>query len=125
MLKAKAVDLLPRVLIAITARFHGVIDETVQPAVEREREPTSDAWTLTLADQKIIAAKGQTNRLSFAVLLVFFRVHGRFPREANELAADLIADVAQQIRCDGTSVNPMAIRALRTGYDDASATCLG
>ena len=38
-----------------------------------------EGWTLTPADLTLVMAKGRANRLGFAVLLLFFREHGRFP----------------------------------------------
>ena len=63
----------------------------------RHRVETPDGWTLTPADEPIIAAKSRANRLSFAVLLLFFRAHGRFPRAQDEIESDTVADVARQI----------------------------
>jgi TnpA family transposase len=57
----------------------------------------SEGWTLGLADQAVVAAKRQANQLSFAVLLLFYRVHGRFPRGASEIETEAIAAVARQI----------------------------
>ena len=56
-----------------------------------------DEWTLTPADALLIAAKSRANRLSFALLLLFFRVHGRFPRVPEEIAPDTVAHVARQL----------------------------
>jgi TnpA family transposase len=57
----------------------------------------SEGWTLGLADQAAVAAKRQASRLSFAVLLLFYRAHGRFPRGAAEIETEAIAAVARQI----------------------------
>jgi hypothetical protein len=46
-----------------------------------EETNLSECWTLTPADHALIAAKSRANRLSFAVLLLFFRERGRFPPE--------------------------------------------
>lgn len=56
-----------------------------------------DGWTLTPADRPLIAAKSRANRLSFAVLLLFFRVHGRFPRAPEEIEPDAIANAERQL----------------------------
>ena len=56
-----------------------------------------DEWTLTPADQLLIAAKSRTNRLSFAVLLLFFRAHGRFPRGPEEVEPDAVVNVERQL----------------------------
>ena len=57
----------------------------------------SEGWSLGLADRAAVAAKRQASRLSFAVLLLFYRAHGRFPRRASEIEAEAIATVARQI----------------------------
>ena len=56
-----------------------------------------DGWTLTPTDQLLIAAKSRANRLSFAVLLLFFRAHGRFPRAAEEIEPDTVVNVQRQL----------------------------
>ena len=56
-----------------------------------------DGWTLTPADEPLIAAKSRANRLPFAVLLLFFRAHGRLPRTQDEITPDAVADVARQL----------------------------
>ncbi len=37
-------------------------------------------WDLTLADRPLVEAKRLANRLRFAIMLLFFRAQGRFPR---------------------------------------------
>src|SRR3954447_11407715 len=56
-----------------------------------------DRWTLTPADHALVAVKGRANRLSFAVLLLFFREHGRFPLDGSEIDRRMVGEVAQQI----------------------------
>src|SRR3954463_12183616 len=41
-----------------------------------------DAWELTPADRLVVEAKRWGSRLRFAVLLLFYRARGRFPRAA-------------------------------------------
>ena len=54
-------------------------------------------WTLTPADHALVAAKGRTNQLSFAVLLLFFRERGRFPRTNAEIDRETIQEAARQL----------------------------
>jgi TnpA family transposase len=68
-----------------------------------------DGWALTPADELIIAAKSRTNRLSFALLLLFFRAHGRFPRTQDDIEADMIVAVARQLGVGPVSAEPPAI----------------
>ena len=48
------------------------------------RDP-SESWTLGPADKAVVATKRRTSQLSFAVLLLFYRSHGRFPRRGSEI----------------------------------------
>jgi hypothetical protein len=57
----------------------------------------SERWTLTPADHALIAAKSQANRLGFAVLLLFFREHGRFPADGSEIDQQMACEVARQV----------------------------
>ena len=59
-------------------------------------------WVLPPADKPFIAAKSPTNQLPFAVMLVFFRTYGRFPRDDKEIEPQVVAAVAQQIGVDPT-----------------------
>jgi TnpA family transposase len=52
--------------------------------------PGDGSWRLTPADQALIAAKSRANRLRFAIMLLFFRERGRFPRSAEEIDAETI-----------------------------------
>ncbi len=80
------------------------MDQLVRPPVEAPQE-----WTLTPADEPLIAAKSRTNRLSFAVLLLFFRAYGRFPRAPEELAPDTVADVARQLGIGWAPAQPLTV----------------
>jgi TnpA family transposase len=62
-----------------------------------EESHSSERWTLTPADHILIAAKSRANRLGFAVLLLFFREHGRFPADASEIDRQIVGEVAQQV----------------------------
>ena len=68
------------------------MDQLVRPLVE-----APDGWRLTPTDAPLIMAKSRANRLSFALLLLFFRAYGRFPHAAEEIAPDIVADVARQL----------------------------
>ena len=54
-------------------------------------------WTLTAADQALVMAKNVANRLGFALLFLFHRAHGRFPKTPTEIGAKAVARVAQQL----------------------------
>jgi TnpA family transposase len=64
------------------------------------REPAGldgGVWHLTSADRALIAAKSRTNRLRFAVMLLFFRDYGRFPRAAEKFGTAAIAVLASDL----------------------------
>jgi TnpA family transposase len=55
------------------------------------------AWDLTLADRSLVEAKRWANRLRFAVMLLFFRARGRFPRIAAEVDGAAVAKLARSL----------------------------
>ena len=69
-----------------------------------------DPWRLTEADLALVAAKPKRARLGSAMLLLFFRAHGRFPRTSAESAPVQLARVARQLglipRTPGRGVIP-------------------
>ena len=69
------------------------------------RDP-SESWALGPTDKAVVAAKRRTSQLSFAVLLLFYRSHGRFPRRASEIELETIVAVAGQI---GAPVEPIDV----------------
>jgi hypothetical protein len=52
---------------------------------------------LTPADYALVGAKSRANRLGFAVMLLFFRERGRFPRGPDEVDAGTVADLARRL----------------------------
>jgi hypothetical protein len=52
-------------------------------------------------DKALIAAKSHVNRLGFAVLLVFFRDRGRFPRIVSEINGDSVKELATRFNLEG------------------------
>ena len=61
-----------------------------------------EGWTLTPADLTLVMAKGRANRLGFAVLLLFYRAHGRFPGAPTEIEPQAVDQVARQIGMGAT-----------------------
>lgn len=55
------------------------------------------AWDLTPADRLLIEAKRWGSRLRFAVMLLFFRARGRFPRAAAEVDEGAVAELARTL----------------------------
>ncbi len=49
------------------------------------------------AEHELVLTKNRANRLGFAVLLTFFREHGRFPHDEAEVEAQGIAALSQQL----------------------------
>jgi hypothetical protein len=60
-------------------------------------EGEQDQWTLTPSEREAIRTKNLANRLGFAILLVFFRERGRFPRDASEIDAQAIRALSEQL----------------------------
>jgi hypothetical protein len=54
-------------------------------------------WMLTPADHALVSEKSRANRLMFALLLLFYRSHGRFPKRPGEIEAAVVENVAQQL----------------------------
>ena len=55
------------------------------------------AWDLTSTDRPLVEAKRWANRLRFAVMLLFFRARGRFPRAAAEVDGAAVAALARTL----------------------------
>ncbi|MBK1724936.1 Tn3 family transposase [Thiocystis violacea] len=56
-----------------------------------------DHWHLTPDEQRLVEAKRRASQLGFAVLLVFFRERGRFPRDTAEVDAQAIRALSEQL----------------------------
>ncbi|MBV8613959.1 MAG: DUF4158 domain-containing protein [Acetobacteraceae bacterium] len=54
-------------------------------------------WDLTPADRLLVEAKHWGNRLRFAVMLLFYRARGRFPRGATEVDENAVAELARTL----------------------------
>jgi TnpA family transposase len=54
-------------------------------------------WDLTLTDRPLVEAKRLANRLGFAVMLLFFRARGRFPRAAAEVDGAAVTKLARSL----------------------------
>jgi len=50
------------------------------------------------ADQELVANKSGATRLGFALLLKFFELEARFPREVSELPPAVVSYMAEQVR---------------------------
>lgn len=65
-------------------------------------------WILTPTERLLVMSKNRTNRLGFAILLIFFRERGRFPRDESEIETQGIALLGQQLEVpipkDGVTV---------------------
>lgn len=72
----------------------------------------AEAWTLTPADHALVMIKNSGNRLGFAVLLLFYRAYGRFPKRAMEIDAEALAR-GQQIPTASRSPAPASGRSGR------------
>jgi len=54
-------------------------------------------WNLSPADRLLIEAKRWGSRLRFAVMLLFFRARGRFPRSVGEIGEDTVTELARTL----------------------------
>jgi hypothetical protein len=73
-------------------RYRSNSDDLVMDTLTRDpASPGDGGWHLTPADHALVAAKSRANRLRFAVMLLFFRDRGRFPRGADLLDPQAIA----------------------------------
>jgi TnpA family transposase len=70
--------------------------------LEGDERDIPEGWTLTPADLTLVMAKGRANRLGFAVLLLFYRSHGRFPGAPTEIEPQAVDQVARQIDMGAT-----------------------
>ena len=68
-------------------------------------------WDLTLTDRPLVEAKRWANRLRFAVMLLFFRARGRFPRAAAEVDGAAVAELARTLGGRAGAVHRQAVAA--------------
>lgn len=73
----------------------------------------AEALMLTPADQALVVTKNSANRLGFAVLFLFYRTHGRFPKKPTDIDEGIVEQVARQL---GTELDD------HTWYDTTSRT---
>lgn len=60
-----------------------------------------DLWSLTLAERDWVMTKSRANRLGCALLFLFFREHGRFPRTASEFDPEAVSVLSSTLEvCD-------------------------
>ena len=64
---------------------------------EWELDDLIASWTLVDADQDLLVRLHGTSRLSFALMLKFFEVEGRFPRHAGEVPPAAVDFVVRQL----------------------------
>jgi TnpA family transposase len=62
--------------------------------LEIDGTDTPDGWALTSADLELVTAKNEANRVDFALLLLFYRAHGRFPNEPEDIEPGAVAKIA-------------------------------
>jgi Domain of unknown function (DUF4158) len=64
---------------------------------EWEPEERVASWTLLDVDWALVANKAGATRLGFALLLKFFELEARFPRDHDEIPSAAVAFVADQV----------------------------
>jgi hypothetical protein len=75
---------------------------------EWEAEDLIACWTLVEADQELVANKSGATRLGFALLLKFFELDARFPRDVGELPPAAVSYVAEQVRVEAGELDAYA-----------------
>jgi hypothetical protein len=71
--------------------------EVDEPASDDERD-IADRGRLSPSDLELVRRKRMdANRIGFAVLLLFFRRHGRFPRDVSEIDTVDVATIAETL----------------------------
>lgn len=78
--------------------------------MRREWEPEDliACWTLVEVDQELVANKSGATRLGFALLLKFFELEARFPRDGSELPAAAVSYMAEQVHVDAGELDAYA-----------------
>ena len=61
-------------------------------------DTADDPWILAPGDHALVMSKRGRTRLGFAILLAFFRDHGRFPRHESEVDPQGIATLSNSSR---------------------------
>lgn len=69
--------------------------------MEIEGMDIPDGWALTPADLVLVTAKNEANRVDFALQLLFYRAHGRFPNKPEEIEPGAVATIARQLGMTG------------------------
>jgi uncharacterized protein DUF4158 len=64
---------------------------------EWESEDLLAEWSLTQADQELIANKYGATRLGFCLMLKFFEIDARFPRHVGEIPAAAVQFMANEV----------------------------
>jgi len=82
-------------------------------------------WDLTPADRLLVEARRWGNRLRFAVMLLFFRARGRFPRTMAVVDEDAVAGLSNTLPTKASRKNCItrdnSIRCAALGF--LGATC--
>lgn len=63
-------------------------------------DETNDPWALTPKEHELVMTTYRTSQLGFAILLVFFRNRGRFPRHESEVDSQCIAALGWQLNVE-------------------------
>jgi TnpA family transposase len=60
----------------------------------------AERWTITASDRALVLKRHRSNRLGFAILLAFFREHGRFPGASSDVDRLMAETIAQYLAID-------------------------
>ena len=62
-----------------------------------DEQELAEHWTLTAEEWELLARRTDRSRLGFAILLKFFQVEGRFPRDRKEIPTAIRDHLADQL----------------------------
>lgn len=97
----------------------GVAVAAVRGAVVLVPEDVVADWTLGEEDRRLIANKTGVTRLGFAVLLRYFRLHGRFPGSSRQLPRAAVGYVAVQVQVSATAFHEYSFAGRTAEYHRA------
>ena len=69
-----------------------------------DQDELIEHWTLLAGDVELLASKRGAARLGFALLLMYFTRHARFPRGRSEFGAEVVDFVARQVGVEASEL---------------------
>jgi hypothetical protein len=82
-------------------------------------EELTDLWVLLPEETALLSGLMDGQRLGFAVLLKFFQIEGRFPREHKEIPATAVEYIARMLGVDASLFDDYALAARNSKFHRA------